>query len=60
MMNVKSRYKKNQCNGIHDSLDDSFISLVSFEDFSENINKYIENVSSKRDGKSESEIVKRL
>jgi len=60
MMNVKPRYKKNQCNGIYDSLDDSFISLVSFEDFSENIDRYIENASLKRDRKSEFEIVKRL
>jgi hypothetical protein len=49
MLNVKEQYKKNACKGIFDSLEDSYISLVSFEDFSSNINKYIENAVSKRE-----------
>lgn len=60
MMNAKSEYKKNQCYGIYDSIDDSYISLVSYEDFIMDIDKYIDNAASKRDRKSEFEIVKRL
>lgn len=60
MMNVKMKYKKNECNDIYDSMEDSYISLIRYEDFVGNIDKYIENATSKRNRKNEFEIVKWL
>ena len=60
MMNVKQQYKKNPMPGVYDMLEDSFCSLVSFESFSQNITKYIENASKKRDEKFKYDIKCRL
>ncbi len=49
MMNVKDEYKKNKCEGIYDKLDDSYISLIAYENFLENPKKYIDNCLEKRD-----------
>lgn len=49
MMNVKDEYKKNKCEGIYDELDDSYISLILYENFLENPKKYIDNCIEKRD-----------
>jgi hypothetical protein len=60
MMNIKDSYKKNQCYGIYDSLEDSYISLVSYDDFVSDINKYIENAISKKERRDEFTLIKRL
>lgn len=60
MMNIKPLYKKNECPNIYDSLEDSYISLVSLDDFKGNPNKYIDNAASKRERKDEFDLVKRL
>ncbi len=60
MMNIKENYKKNKCNGIYDSLEDSYISLISYDEFISDINYYIENVISKKERREEFTLVKRL
>lgn len=60
MMNIKDNYKKNQCYRIYDSLEDSYISLISYDEFISDINKYIENAISKKDRRDEFTLVKRL
>ena len=49
MCNVKPLYKKNECEGIYDSNLDSYCSLVSYEDFKENFEYYIELAFNKRE-----------
>lgn len=44
MMNVKKAYKTNPCEGIYDSDKDSYCSLVEWEEFKKNYNKYIDKV----------------
>ena len=60
MMNVKDEYKKNKCNGIYDSLEDSYISLISYDDFKKDIKKYIKNASDKKEKLSNYNIVKKM
>lgn len=60
MMNIKDSYKKNQCYSIYDSLEDSYISLISYDEFKSDINKYIENAISKKERRDEFSLVKRL
>ena len=44
MMNVKKAYKTNPCEGIYDSDKDSYCSLVEWEEFKKNYNKYIDKL----------------
>lgn len=60
MLNIKLRYKKNQCNDLYDDEHDSYISLVSLEDFKNNYSKYIENAKDKRDRADEFELHKKM
>ncbi len=60
MLNVKRNYKKNPCVGVFNILDDSYVSLVKYEDFVSEIDKYIENATSKRERYEEFVITKRL
>lgn len=60
MMNVKSKYKSNPCEGLYDRGKDSYISLVHFDDFKNDYSKYIEEAKEKRDRKEEFDIVKRM
>lgn len=60
MLNIKDSFKKNHCNGIYDSLEDSYISLISYDDFISDINKYIDNAISKKERRDEFILVKRL
>lgn len=60
MMNIKLSYKKNQCIGIYDSLEDSYCSLVSYDSFIENIDLYLDNAIDKRNRKSEFKLEKRM
>lgn len=60
MMNIKPRYKHNQCTGIYDSMKDSYCSLVAYESFLENMDYYLDNALDKRDRKEEFELVKRM
>ena len=48
MMNVKPKFKMNQCDNIFDSDYDSYISLVKLEDFYNQPEKYLEITTSKR------------
>lgn len=60
MMNIKDSFKKYKCYGIYDSLEDSYISLISYDEFISDINKYIENAISKKERRDEFTLVKRL
>lgn len=60
MLNVKDSYKKNKCYGIYDSLEDSYISLISYNEFINDINKYIENAVSKKERRDEFTLIKKL
>lgn len=60
MMNVKPSKKKNPCEGIYDSLDDSYCSLIAFNEFKDNIDKYIDNAIEKRERIDDFNIVKRM
>lgn len=60
MMNIKDSYKKNQCYDIYDGLEDSYISLISYDEFTSDISKYIENAISKKERRDEFNLVKRL
>lgn len=60
MLNVKKQYKQNCCEGVYDDLEDSYVSLVSYEAFTSDIDKYIENAASKRERYEEFILTKRL
>ena len=61
MFNVKSQYKHCSCDNLYDTLEDHYISLVSYDDFYVNPKKYIDNALEKRDRLSEFEdLVKRM
>lgn len=60
MMNIKSSYKNNPCEGVYDSDKDSYCSLVSWEDFKTNYVKYIESAVEKRENTYKYELKKRL
>lgn len=60
MMNIKISKKKNQCDGIYDSLEDSYCSLIEFDEFKNNIDTYIDNAIDKRNRKEDFDIVKRM
>ena len=49
MLNIKQSYKKNLCNYLYDDSHDSYISLVSLEEFKQDHTKYIDNAKDKRD-----------
>lgn len=60
MLNIKQSYKKNPCNDLYDDSHDSYISLVSLEEFKQDYTKYIDNAKEKRDRLHEFEISKRM
>lgn len=60
MMNIKSQYKHNNCDGIYDSNYDSYCSLVALDDFKKNYEKYISIALEKRDRIYEYNIIKRI
>lgn len=60
MLNIKSAYKKNLCNGLYDDDHDSYISLVNLNDFKEEYSKYIQNAKDKRERLNEFNINKRM
>lgn len=60
MMNVKTAYKINKCNGVYDSDYDSYCSLVSFEEFYSNPSKYIKIAYDKHLNIDKYEIKKRI
>lgn len=60
MMNIKSSYKTNHCEGVYDSDKDSYCSLVSWEDFKKNYVKYIESAIEKSENTHKYELKKRL
>ena len=49
MLNIKQSYKKNLCNDLYDDSHESYISLVSLEEFKQDHTKYIDNAKDKRD-----------
>ena len=49
MLNIKQSCKKNLCNDLYDDSHDSYISLVSLEEFKQDHTKYIDNAKDKRD-----------
>lgn len=60
MLNIKSSYKKNPCNNLYDDSHDSYISLVSLEEFKQDYIKYIDNAKEKRDRLFEFNLYKRM
>ena len=60
MMNVKPQYKKNPSSNIYDRDYDSYCSLISWNDFTSNLGKYIDISCKKREELYKYNIVKRL
>ena len=60
MLNIKQSYKKNPCNDLYDDSHDSYISLVSLEEFKQDYTKYIDNAKDERDRLHEFNIYKRM
>lgn len=60
MLNVKEKYKANKCDNLYDDDKDSYISLVHFDDFKKDYEKYINSAKEKRDRKEEFRLVKRM
>jgi len=61
MVNIKDSYKVHKCTNIYDDLKDSYVALVSFEEFVGNYKKYIDNALEKRERLIEfNDLVKRI
>lgn len=60
MLNVKSEYKSNPCEGLYNRNKDSYISLVHIDDFKDDCTTYITVAKDKRDRKEEFNLVKRM
>ncbi|WP_314180528.1 TIR domain-containing protein [Abiotrophia defectiva] len=60
MLNIKPKYKHNPCDNLYDDKYDSYISLVSLEDFKADYVKYINEAKDKRDRIEEFNIQKRM
>lgn len=60
MLNVLAKYKTNKCDNIYDSMEDSYISLISLKEFKKDINKYIENAVSKKERRDQFKLVKTM
>ncbi len=60
MMNIKNEYKHNQRYGMYDTDYDSYCSLISFNSFINNPERYINIAEEKRDRTNEYEIKRRL
>ncbi|MGT2910770.1 TIR domain-containing protein [Streptococcus cameli] len=60
MLNIKPSYKKNPCNDLYDDNHDSYISLVSLEDFKRDYTKYINNAKDKRKRTNEFNLCKKM
>lgn len=60
MMNVKKEYKVNQCEGIFDSNYDSYVSLVHYSDFIQNIDFYINIAIEKKENNFKYDIYKTM
>lgn len=60
MMNVYPEHKLNKCDGIYDSLYDSYCSLVSLDEFIKDPDKYIENAFYKKENVDKYKIFKHL
>lgn len=60
MFNVKPTYKHNPKNGIYDSKLDHYCSLISWDDFINYFDMYIELAESKREKKEEYDVKKRM
>lgn len=60
MLNVKEDYKENKCDGLYNDDKDSYISLVHFDSFKKDYEKYINSAKEKRDRKEEFNLVKRM
>lgn len=60
MINVKEEYKENECDNLYDNDKDSYISLIHFDTFKEDYEKFIASAKEKRDRREEFELVKRM
>ena len=60
MLNVLPEFKRSNCPGIYNRLDDSYCTLVDWGDFCNNYGFYIDKASEKRDRVNEFKLVKRL
>lgn len=60
MVNVKDAYKVNKCDNLYDDDKDSYISLVHFDTFKKDYEKYMDSAKEKRDRKEEFNLVKRI
>lgn len=60
MFNIKSTYKHNSKTGIYDSNLDHYCSLISWDNFINDYDKYIEIAENKRENKEQYDIIKRM
>ena len=60
MFNIKKEYKHNSKGGIYDSKLDHYCSLISWENFINNFDTYIELAEKKRKNKEQYNITKRM
>lgn len=60
MLNVKEEYKVNRCDGVYDGDYDSYCSLVPYNEFKKNFEKYIEIAIQKREEKYKYDVRSRL
>ena len=60
MMNVKDAYKKNPNPGIYNRDYDSYCSLITWNEFTGNIDKFIDIAAEKKENRDHYNIVKRL
>lgn len=60
MLNIKSEYKTNPCQGVYDMEKDSYCSLVSWEEFKKNYTYYIDMAAEKRENTQKFNLVKRM
>ncbi len=59
MFNIKKIYKHNPQNGVYDRNQDHYCSLISWDEFINNFNDYIEMAVNKREKKEQYNIIKR-
>lgn len=60
MLNVKEKYKENLCPSLYDSDQDSYVSLVSFDEFKKNYEAYIQKAKDKRERLNEFHLIKTM
>ena len=58
--NILSKYKKNKCDDLYDTLFDCYIPLISYEDFKDNFDYYIDVAVKNKNRSNEFDVKKRM